>query len=110
MQVMSNHTSTHLMNKALRKHVNPEADQKGSLVDDQKLRFDFSHGKSLTQEELEAVEAAVNADIAADLPVHAGVGAAGAGAEDQRVAGGVRREVSAPRPNREHRPDPRKIY
>ncbi len=69
-KIMSNHTTTHVMNKALRDHVNPEAMQKGSLVDDQKLRFDFSHKAALTQDELARVEQQVNADIASDLPVY----------------------------------------
>ena len=69
----NNHTTTHIMNRALRDHVNPDADQKGSLVDDQKLRFDFSHGSALNPEQIEAVEQQVNADLAADLPVFAQV-------------------------------------
>ncbi|MHC4993866.1 MAG: DHHA1 domain-containing protein [Planctomycetota bacterium] len=44
--------------------------QKGSLVDDEKLRFDFSQNTALTHDELTAVEELVNADIAADLPVN----------------------------------------
>ena len=73
MKIMANHTSTHVMNRALRNHVNADADQRGSLVDDEKLRFDFSHSAALTDDELEAVEKQVNADIAADLPVYATV-------------------------------------
>ncbi len=70
--IMANHTSTHLLNRALRLHVRDGADQKGSLVDDQKLRFDFSHNAPLTLDQLDQVEHLVNADIAADLPVYAG--------------------------------------
>ncbi len=70
-KIMSNHTTTHVMNRALRDKVNPDAMQKGSLVDEQKLRFDFSHKASLSQDELNKVEQQVNADIAADLPVYA---------------------------------------
>ncbi|MCX5661787.1 MAG: alanine--tRNA ligase [Planctomycetota bacterium] len=69
-KIMSNHTTTHLMNKALRALVTATADQKGSLVDDQKLRFDFSHNAAVTAQQIEEVEKAVNADIAADLPVY----------------------------------------
>jgi alanyl-tRNA synthetase len=69
-KIMSNHTTTHVMNRALRDQVNPDTMQKGSLVDDQKLRFDFSHKSALTLNELEQVEQQVNADIAADLPVY----------------------------------------
>jgi alanyl-tRNA synthetase len=69
-KIMSNHTTTHVMNRALRDLVNPEAMQKGSLVDDQKLRFDFSHKAALTEEELAKVEQQVNDDITRDLPVY----------------------------------------
>ncbi|MEM9345409.1 MAG: alanine--tRNA ligase [Planctomycetota bacterium] len=69
--ITSNHTITHVMNRALRDHVNKDAMQKGSLVDDEKTRFDFSHGSALTAEEIEAVEKQVNDDIAADLEVFA---------------------------------------
>jgi len=72
-KTMANHTSTHLLNKALRDLVNPEADQKGSLVDPDRLRFDFSHTAALTSEQIERVEAQVNGDIDADLPVYADV-------------------------------------
>mgnify|MGYP000400947496 CR=1 FL=1 len=44
------------MNRALRDHVSADAAQKGSLVDDEKTRFDFSHSAALTAEQLEAVE------------------------------------------------------
>ena len=69
----NNHTTTHVMNRALRDHVNDEANQKGSLVDDEKLRFDFSHGSALSPEEIAAVEKQVNDDIAKDMPVYAQV-------------------------------------
>ncbi len=72
-QIEANHTTTHVMNRALRAHVNDQADQKGSLVDDEKTRFDFSHGHALTDEQLAAVEDQVNADIDANLPVFAGL-------------------------------------
>jgi alanyl-tRNA synthetase len=69
--ITSNHTITHVMNRALRDLVNKDAMQKGSLVDDEKTRFDFSHGSALTPEEIESVEKQVNDDIAADLEVFA---------------------------------------
>ncbi len=72
-RIMANHTTTHVLNRALRSHVNTQADQRGSLVDDEKLRFDFSHNASVTPLELNQVEAQVNADIQADLPVHCAV-------------------------------------
>ncbi|MCE9589251.1 MAG: alanine--tRNA ligase [Planctomycetes bacterium] len=69
-KVMANHTTTHVMNRALRAHVSKTADQRGSLVDDEKLRFDFSHNAAVTAAQIEAVEKMVNADIAANLPVY----------------------------------------
>ena len=72
-RIMANHTGTHLLNRALRLHVNPKADQKGSLVDDQKLRFDFAHGAAVTLQQIRDVEEVVNQDIGADLPVYDGV-------------------------------------
>ena len=69
--IEANHTMTHVMNRALRDHVNTEAAQRGSLVDEEKTRFDFAHNSALTEAQLEAVEQQVNDDIAADLPVFA---------------------------------------
>jgi alanyl-tRNA synthetase len=69
-KIMANHTSTHMLNRALRLHVNKEADQKGSLLDDEKLRFDFSHNSALSVEQVAAVEKKINEDIAADLKVY----------------------------------------
>jgi alanyl-tRNA synthetase len=69
-KIMANHTSTHILNRALRVYVNVEADQKGSLVDDEKLRFDFSHHAAVTLEQIEKVQKQANEDIAADLPVY----------------------------------------
>lgn len=66
---MAHHTATHLLNRALRKHVNPRADQRGSLVDPDRLRFDFSHDASLTPEQVATVEREVVAEIERDLPV-----------------------------------------
>ncbi|MEM9415662.1 MAG: alanine--tRNA ligase [Planctomycetota bacterium] len=70
--ITSNHTTTHVMNRALWSHVSDDVNQKGSLVDDEKTRFDFSHNAPVTPEQLAAVEKQVNYDIAADLPVYAG--------------------------------------
>ncbi|GAB4192545.1 MAG: alanine--tRNA ligase [Phycisphaeraceae bacterium] len=70
-RIMANHTTTHVLNRALRDLVNPDTMQKGSLVDDQKLRFDFSNKSALTEQQLEQVEKQVNDDIARDLPVYA---------------------------------------
>ncbi|HEY2587294.1 MAG TPA: alanine--tRNA ligase [Tepidisphaeraceae bacterium] len=66
-----NHTATHLANWALREVLGEGVQQKGSLVDPDKLRFDFSHGQSLAEAELARVEELVNQDIARKLPVYA---------------------------------------
>ena len=66
-----NHTTTHLANWALREVLGGDVQQKGSLVDPEKLRFDFSHGKSMSDDELAKVETLVNKRIAEKLPVYA---------------------------------------
>ncbi len=68
--IEKNHTVTHLANWALREVLGDGVQQKGSLVDAEKLRFDFTHGKALSDEELSRVEALVNEKIAACLPVY----------------------------------------
>ncbi len=68
---MRNHTATHLLNWALRQVLGGTIDQKGSLVDPHKTRFDFSHNEPLTPEQIGAVERLVNEKIYADLPVTA---------------------------------------
>lgn len=67
--VMRNHTATHLLNLALRRVIGGDVDQKGSLVDEQKTRFDFSHDKPLTAEQVREVERQVNRQIMLDHPV-----------------------------------------
>ena len=62
-RVRANHSATHLVHAALRAHLGGHVTQKGSLVADDRFRFDFSHPKALTQEEIAAVEADVNAQI-----------------------------------------------
>ncbi|KAA8494101.1 Alanine--tRNA ligase [Porphyridium purpureum] len=68
--IAPNHTLTHVLNYALRKVLGTDADQRGSLVDDSKLRFDFAYNKPLSEHELEAVEAEVRAQIQAQLTVY----------------------------------------
>ena len=70
-KVAPNHTMTHVLNHALREVLGADVDQKGSLVDEEKFRFDFSSGRACTSSELERVEALVRDVIAARLPVSA---------------------------------------
>jgi alanyl-tRNA synthetase len=65
-----NHTATHMLNWALREVLGDHIDQKGSAVDPEKARFDFSHNRPLTTDEVTRVEALVNELIQKDLPVH----------------------------------------
>ena len=62
-QTVRNHSATHLMHKALREILGSHVAQKGSLVDAEKTRFDFSHNAALTAEEIRQVEAVVNREI-----------------------------------------------
>src|SRR5712691_6470029 len=62
-RTMRNHSATHLMHKALPEVLGPHVQQKGSLVDAEKTRFDFSHDKPMTDEQIRRVEAMVNAEI-----------------------------------------------
>jgi alanyl-tRNA synthetase len=67
---MANHTATHLLHRALRDVLGEHVRQAGSAVRPDKLRFDFTHDRPLSQEERDAVERAVNAKVFQNLPVH----------------------------------------
>ncbi|SOE57568.1 alanyl-tRNA synthetase [Burkholderia sp. OK233] len=63
-----NHSATHLMHKALREVLGSHVQQKGSLVDADKTRFDFAHNAPMTDEQIRQVEAIVNAEVLANAP------------------------------------------
>lgn len=65
----ANHSATHLLHKALKIILGNHAEQKGSLVDDNKLRFDFTHEKAISRDQIEQIEMLVNQQIRANYPV-----------------------------------------
>jgi alanyl-tRNA synthetase len=70
---MRNHSVTHLMHKALREVLGDHVQQKGSLVDPDKTRFDFTHNQPVTPAQLREIEDRVNAEILANAPTQARV-------------------------------------
>ena len=64
----SNHSATHLLHAALRNVLGPHVTQKGQMVDGERIRFDFSHGQPLTPDEIDRIEAEVNAVVRQNLP------------------------------------------
>lgn len=68
-----NHSATHLMHKALREVLGDHVQQKGSLVDAEKTRFDFAHNAPVTDEQVREIEARVNAEILANVATDASV-------------------------------------
>ncbi|MEO1361196.1 MAG: alanine--tRNA ligase, partial [Pseudomonadota bacterium] len=68
-RIMANHSATHLMHAALRDVLGEHVTQKGSLVEEERMRFDFSHGAPVTPAEIEAIEDQVNTVIRQNNPV-----------------------------------------
>ncbi|HGU1631846.1 TPA: alanine--tRNA ligase [Escherichia coli] len=72
-RIRLNHSATHLMHAALRQVLGTHVSQRGSLVNDKVLRFDFSHNEAMKPEEIRAVEDLVNAQIRRNLPIETNI-------------------------------------
>jgi alanyl-tRNA synthetase len=72
-RIRLNHSATHLMHAALRQILGTHVAQKGSLVNDKGLRFDFSHFEAMKPAEIRAVEDLVNAQIRRNLPIETNI-------------------------------------
>jgi alanyl-tRNA synthetase len=106
-RIARHHTATHLLQAVLRRHLGDHVKQSGSLVDPERLRFDFTHYRAISADELEQIELDLNAAVADNLPVHtdrmlvAQALAAGATALFEEKYGEEVRVVSIPELSRE---------
>ncbi|HEY8596361.1 MAG TPA: alanine--tRNA ligase [Devosiaceae bacterium] len=83
--IRANHSATHLLHEALREVLGTHVAQKGSLVSPDRLRFDFSHTKAMTEDEIAEVERIANAIVLQDAPVETRL----MGVDDARAAGAM---------------------
>ncbi len=84
-KICNNHSATHLLQKALKTVLGDHVEQAGSLVEDGRLRFDFTHNQAMTAEEIAKVEEIVNKEIAEDLAVDTRI----MGIEDAKKTGAM---------------------
>ncbi len=73
LDTMRNHSATHLLHKALRDLLGPQVEQRGSLVEPERLRFDFTSPRALTTADLAHIDEQINRWIRADFPVHTNI-------------------------------------